>query len=424
MGPDEPSHLFRAYQISEGGILAQRRGEAVGGRLPKNLIESMKDGVRLAEYQPLPPWHVRLTGPLSLTLPLHADDKAFVDFRNVSQFTPVPYLPQAAVLAVARTFEPAPVALLFIARLTGLATSLALIFLAIRTTPMAKWVLVMLALTPTALRQMSVMSADTVTNATSMLLIALLLRAALGPDAGPLQGRRLAIVAALFLVVALSKQAYFPMLLLYFVLPVEALESQRRYVLGFLAIAGSATALFVLWFWLVRSLYAAQWIAPKADPWRQMAVIQGDPVRFALMILGEVRAHWGGLLDRYVGIVPEPFRSLYPLILAGVALLDGKRHAGLTLRAKALLAVVFVATLAMLHTFAYLAWNPVGASTIRFVQGRYLVPIAPLFFLLLTNRRLSSVVPERALGAVASTMVVVGSALSIQALLGRWYGTG
>jgi uncharacterized membrane protein len=48
-----------------------------------------------------------------------------------------------------------PVALLYCARLAGLAAALTLVSLAIRSAPMAKHVLLLLALSPMGLRQMS-----------------------------------------------------------------------------------------------------------------------------------------------------------------------------------------------------------------------------------------------------------------------------
>jgi len=38
---DEDAHFYRAYQVSEGGILAERGWKTVGGFLPKSLKEAV-----------------------------------------------------------------------------------------------------------------------------------------------------------------------------------------------------------------------------------------------------------------------------------------------------------------------------------------------------------------------------------------------
>ena len=35
--PDEPAHFFRAYEISDLGIIAERQGDSVGDFLPQSL---------------------------------------------------------------------------------------------------------------------------------------------------------------------------------------------------------------------------------------------------------------------------------------------------------------------------------------------------------------------------------------------------
>jgi uncharacterized membrane protein len=395
-GADEAAHLRRAYQLSEGTILAERTDDGVGGFLPPSL---------------------RLRRPAE-------GRRVFVDFRNTAVYAPPPYLPHALVLVLGRTVGLTPVALLYLARLAGLAASLWLVSLAIRVTPIAKHVFLLLALLPMSTRQMSLVTADSVTIGASFLLIAMCLRFALAPVARS-AGSSVSRLALCSLVVSLAKIAYIPLAFLYFLVPAANLGGRRRRAIGFLVVGGLSVAALVGWFWLIRDLYVAQHIAPTADPRRQTAFILVHPLRYARVLLVDLR-HNGEMYLRhcmgYAGTLPRILALPHLAILALVALLDGRKDVSLDLRAKALIVAVFACTYASINTLNYLGWNPVGSARIRFVQGRYFLPIAPLPFLLLSNRRLPSLLSERRLGLLSACAAALFSIVAVRYLVLRRYG--
>jgi uncharacterized membrane protein len=395
-GADEPAHLYRAYQVSEGAVLAERRGDSVGGLLPASLR--------------------RRRGPL------RPDERAFVDFRNTALYPPVSYLPHAVAIGLGRAVELPPVALLYAGRMAGLATSLALVFLAIRITPIAKHVLLLLALTPMAIRQMTMLTADSVTIGTSFLFLALVLRLSLTP-AAPAPGSAVASAVLCGVVVSLSKLAYLPLALLYLLGRVRTL-GRRRYAIGFLALAGAAALGFAGWLWVIRDLQLPQYFAPDADPRRQLAHIVAHPIGFAHMLLVDLRRNWAAHLHGagYAGQMPRVLGWLQLIVTAGVALADGRKDVSLDGRAKALIVLVFASTYVLIQTMNYLAWNPVGATTVQFVQPRYYIPIVPLPFLLVSNRRFASAVSPARLTTLATCYAVFTSLVALRYLLQHWYG--
>lgn len=397
-GADEPAHWRRAYQISEGALRAERRGDQVGGVLPAS-VKARR-------------------GPL---LP---NQRAFVDFRQSAVYPPIPYLPHALAIRLGRAVNMPPVILLYAARMAGLATSLGFVFLAIRITPIAKRLFLLLALTPMAIRQMSMVTADSVTNGASLLLLAMLLRLSLTPGAPP-AGSAVASVVVCSLAVSLSKMAYLPLAWLYFLCPTHKLGGGRRYALAFLVLAGLSVAALAGWFWAIRDLYLPQAIAPTADPGRQTAFILAHPLRYAHVLVADLHDNWETLLWQctgHIGHLPQVFGWLHLGVAAAVALVDGRDDIALDFRAKALIVLVCASTYALINTMNYLGWNPVGATTVRFVQGRYYIPIAALPFLLLSNRRLASSLPERRLTSLAACFSVVSALVAIRYLLQRWYG--
>lgn len=101
--PDEPHHYFRAYQLSEGKIIASEQAGEVGGYLPRNVVEFGNsftflrwiDGGKLSRSA----WWNSLK-----ERPAESIDGArvFDEFSNTALYSPVVYLPQSAGLFLAR----------------------------------------------------------------------------------------------------------------------------------------------------------------------------------------------------------------------------------------------------------------------------------------------------------------------------------
>jgi uncharacterized membrane protein len=426
-GADEPAHFYRTYQISEGGIVAERREGLVGGLLPSSLREAGRPGTTAAQL-----------GGARMT-PLSAADRAFIDFRTTAPYSPAPYLPQALAIGAGRVLGLPPLMLLYLGRLAGLGACLMVVFLAIRITPAAKHVLLLIAAAPMALRQMALLSADGLTNAGAFLLIAVFLRLSLStpPTTPPRPGAdgaaastrlRGSSVAAFFMAaiaVALFKPAYVALLFLFFLCPVERLGDRRRYVIVFLAMVGLAAVTLAVWFWAIRALYVAQPIAPDADPARQLAGILLHPVRYASVLLDNLLRNGGRYVWEclgYAGHVPASLGWIHLAVLALVALVDAGRPQALDWRAKAVVLLVLAVTYVLVSTYNYLGWSPVGADRIGFVQGRYYLPVAPLGFLLLANRRFAAAVSPRVLTGWSACAALLAALVALRSLASRWYG--
>ena len=417
-GADEPAHLYRAYQISEGAILAERGDEGVGGFLPRSLRD------RWRRISTGPGAQRTLMGAWARAMPLTPSDRVFIDFRNTAVYSPVAYLPQAMAIGVGRALGLPSILLLYLGRFAGLAGAIGLVFLAIRVTPIAKRLFVLLALTPMALRQMSLLGADTVTNAAAFLLIALFLRLALDP-AARLQGRFLVLLSVCSLVVSLSKQAYFPLLFLYFLCPIDRVGVRKRYLAAFLGMAGLNAVALLGWFWAIRSLYVSQRIAPDAHPFLQLGFIVSDPIRYLLILLTDLHQHGWSYMAQcfgYVGRPPQAFGWLQGAALLLVAFVDGEKQMAVGFRGKLLIVAVLLSTIGLINTLSYLGWNPVGAGSISFIQGRYYIPITPLPFLLLSNRRFSSAFRNDRFTLAVACLAAFVASLAIRFLVLRWYG--
>jgi uncharacterized membrane protein len=427
--PDEPEHFYRAYQLAEGRILgsADRSGAGprAGGVLPRSLATAA--GLAMGDV----PHHesvkidpAALRG--ALAVPLAPHDRAFLDFPATVLYSPVPYLPQAAAAGLGRLAGAGPLVLLYLMRAANLLAWLLLAGAAIRTTPIFRWVFLLLALAPMSLAQAASASADAVTNGTAFLFIALVLRAALGPEAQAGRGARIAM-ALTAAAVALGKPVYAVLPLFALVIPAARLGGPKRKTAFTAVLLLSAWGLTAAW-----SLAAAGASVPL-----QTDASAAGQIRFALahpsVFLGalehsltvHVRDHFPEFIGQLGWLdVTLPLGLVWTFYLAlvgagltdkvpGVALSRGRRVFSLGLAAAGVLAVLL-----MIYAF----WNPVGSAGIEGVQGRYFIPFGPLAFLALYNLRCPPLLRDSRSARLALTALAAFTpALALFALLLRYF---
>ncbi len=135
-GIDESAHFYRSYQMSTGTLLPEKPAgsEFSGACVPVSLLRDVR-GRQAAFFRHqldnagLPPQPFRVQ-----SRPCGGDgEHRFVTFSTFG--SPVPYVPQAVAIAVARAFGASAGGMLHAARLALLATFLALVAVAVRRAP-------------------------------------------------------------------------------------------------------------------------------------------------------------------------------------------------------------------------------------------------------------------------------------------------
>jgi hypothetical protein len=129
--PDEPNHLLRAYQVSEGGVVSPKNADGLrGGMLPEPLIDAALTGfaslrARKDVHTSLDEWRQILDAAERVPR-LDITSRRFIGFPNSARYSPVPYVPAAVALAIGRVIGANAYALLYAARLANLLTAMAL----------------------------------------------------------------------------------------------------------------------------------------------------------------------------------------------------------------------------------------------------------------------------------------------------------
>ena len=387
--PDEIDHFRRAYQISEGIFVPERRPgppgdpdrliNVTGGELPRSLlaVDLFFEPLRLRPDRAITLSTLRT----SLDLEVSPDRRVFVPFANTALASPLPYLPQAVGIAIASWFTDAVVAHAYAGRIANLLSSTVLVALAIRMIPICKWGLMLLALAPTALAQSASLSSDALTNALSFLLIAVVLRCGMSSALG-VERHRWLLLVALSAGIGLVKQMYVPLPLALLMVPAERLGGRRRQLAATALLLMTAVAAAALWSWIARAIYSP--IEPGIDPTAQLAAIVAAPAALA-SAFGRTLVEYGPALGwQYLGVLgtldtelPHSLLLAYAVALFVIACVEFDGRASVTRGQRLVALFVAALTSASVCLSVHLIADKVGQDVI-WLQGRYFVPIGPL----------------------------------------------
>jgi uncharacterized membrane protein len=389
-GYDEPYHFLRAYQVSEGRLIASHDGKRFGGTVPAELPQDLRS---FADDLFSPRDRTKALKHLGDAAP--RGPKTFVDFAPSAVYSPVPYAPSALLMGMGRAFGASTLMLMYLGRIGSLLGTIGLLSLAVRRIPTRKWMLATVALLPVTVLQASMLSADGVTIGLAVLVLALALDVAATPR-GEVTGGRLAEIAIATVALGLSKPPYI-LFAVAFAIPFR--RHGRAVARALAASVGAGFAATAAWGAYASSVYVAPHfpnpgrdpflVFTHVDPHRQETLVLHRPWTFLQTIQRTLAFSWHDFLRDVVA--QAPLVALWPwIVVAGLAILAASTALPVTAplavlrwRSRVLLLGIALATFVALMALAYVGWNAVGAPRISAFQGRYLVPIVPLLLVTL-----------------------------------------
>ncbi len=388
--PDEGRHFLRAYQFAEGKIFSEidpKTGQA-GGWVPAAASDFVRDKMRPDYLRNEDRLHsigerMRALNRAAQSQPPLSENK-FTPFPGATIYPPLLYLPQAAGIDLARLFSNKVYVWFYAARCFNAIIAVLLVFFGLRIAPGYQFALMIPAILPISLYQMSSTSIDAGIIALSIFFVALCLRF-IQSDGAPV---RIALITCLVLLTTV-KPVHLPFALL--LLAAHKRLGWRRAV-SFFALAGVlAVGAYLVWGYLVRQfLPLAGTGFPNYNPSVQIRFITTHPL--ALIPILRKTLSWDGhrLIAEMIGFfgwgeLPLPawfYKAGYALFAAVllIALVNYKP----VYRSRVLLGSLTVAgIIASVFLASFIMWTPVGEMQIWGLQGRYLLPaLAILAFLL------------------------------------------
>ncbi|WP_197484656.1 DUF2142 domain-containing protein [Phormidesmis priestleyi] len=433
--PDEHAHFFRAYQLTDGKIIAdvltekkdreERATYLGGGALPSSVIRTATvwagripghSSEKVKNEQFLETW----------AMPLEAE-KTTRDVFNSAPYSPIPYIPQMIGIAFGKLFNLPPLWLTYLGRFANLVIATLITFVSIKVLPIYKWVFFLLALTPMALSQRASLSADAVLNGVSFLLIATIINCAFNSKKVKVLAKDVALISLGGILVSLSKIVYLPFVLLFFLIPRHKFDTRKNYWLSFLFLILSNVSICFLWNLSVKHLGVPVSRITGASIEGQVEYLYSHPL-MVFSIAWNTLQNIRFILDSFIGILgsldtPIPTITVlsYQVILVLVALVSNQAGIVISLSSKLTILFVLGATVTLIHLLMYLVWTTVGGTDVLGVQGRYFIPTSPLFFLLLYNQRFSFDISEKSFQRLIIYYSVFALLSSLIAMIARYY---
>ncbi len=335
-----------------------------------------------------------------------------------------PYFPQAIGMFIGKIFHGSPLSLLYIGRVFNLLFSIVIIYLAIRITPFFKWIFLLLGLMPMTLSLCASLSKDAMIISLAFLLIALFLRFAYDQPK-KISTKDLVILFIVSFLVATTRSIYAILIGMFLLIPVYKIGSLKKYIIIFMSLI--ITVFLATQIETLKPLFQPQIAtssiqstinlplaasAPSASTpaekfkgsdlpqvqkdinyIEQTHFILHNPIQYLGIMFNSLFIIKRTLyLDSFIGILgwlnqplPKWHINLYLWILLITALMYSSKEIEIGLTNKLIILTVFITGVILIETGQYLLWTPVGQNYIEGVQGRYFIPYAPLFFLLLYN---------------------------------------
>ena len=404
--PDEPHHLIRAYQASEGYGRGVRTENRLGAEVPTSLV-AFADDYRALRFDPSAKNTPELRQRNAERL-LRPTETTFADIPNTGLYPPTVYLPHLPALWLGRWLEWRPYTLLYATRIACGIFWLLGVALILKILPFARDWYAWLMLLPSSLAVHAGAGGDAVTNLAAGLLLAMLLRLIYhSPRVAP---RHLWSMAGLTVLIALNRFVYLPVLGLILLIPAQKWGStRRRWTHTTILLAGSL--LLLAWKYVTAGDLFVPYdryhpdfrdgitLNSGVDPSAQLRWILAHPLSFLkiwIRTLAEgipsLTAHYFGKFGWGKNYLPFP---LVGFLALGTLYFSLRREGPEVTTRQRLWVLLLTGIMALgLAITIYMMWSPVGLDRIRSLGGRYYFAIFPLlFFALKIPRKLPDLRP-------------------------------
>lgn len=384
--PDERGHFLRSYMIADGKLMCENvQGKNAGSYFPVPLNElGQMIGANKISFHSEVKQNV---GLIKKAFQVRTTNKTeFAELPTSCVYSPIPYIPQSLGILIGKLVNSPPLMLFYLGRLFNLLSYIAICFFAIKLIPKFKATMALLALTPMALHQAASLSADGMTIASSFMLISYIFYLAYQEK---IRNKQLVWLSILGIVVTLAKIVYFPIVWLYFIIPIKLLGSKKRYFLSGLAVCGVSLLAFGAWMLLEGTVKVTFPVDPKA----QLAIILSHPLSFAHKLIYTSLTQAGTYYNQFFGNfgwLDTPMPTLMGLgFLIALTLsiyIEGKndvvkKQSDVLEMVKGLwILAIFVIIVVLIEVTLFLNFSKPNFRIIQGIQGRYFIPISFLFF--------------------------------------------
>lgn len=397
--PDEFNHFYKAYKISQGEFLPIKQDQRLGGTIPWSVREFLRHYHKVAT-------NIKYTtseGEINASFDIKFSDRdsVFLDFPNTAVYSAVSYAPQALALYITKQFEGVSVARMYYnGRYLTVLFWLIGMFFVIKIIPYGKWLMTLLILLPMNLYEANSFSADTMTNIIALLFIAYTLKVSQQEE--KVSYKNITILLVMIILLALAKVVYVGLVILLLVIPPKQFKNMYLYassmVLLFLGayVATSSWSATILEYYTPFLDYNPKFrsgicLSNCAHYYIQKQLMLDHFWYFPNVVYRTILDHPQTYLSSYIGgfgsmdlYLSRTVTDLAYVAIMIVALVE-KNEKVTPWLFKPLFIIAALVAFALLSLSQHLTWDCVGEGVVDLIQGRYLIPLMPLLFLVFSN---------------------------------------
>lgn len=417
--PDEYAHFYRAYAISTG----QFTGLQV--MLPQSVLEfSDTVSIDLAGNDQNKQSKKALLQEFSRSF--EEQPQVGVSIVSSAIVSPVPYLPQAFGILIGRLAHLQPILIFYLGRIINFLVWMGLIFLAIRITPIHPRIFAALALMPMTLHQAASNSPDAATIAISFLFIAFTLRV-LMDQRTKTSLLHWVILSFLIVALALSKSIYILGAGMLFTIPFRRFRQQRVALPLTLLVIGIGLASGLVWLNYSSTFVSVEMMnASKTPTTAGLSYIFQHPQVAAPIIWRSAVTHVGYEMRTFIGVlgwIDTPLPNwVYPLYYALLlfTVIFEPHVAFLYVREKLWIGLLAILSVLVMTAMFFYPEVSVGDGILNSPQGRYFIPLGPLYFLPFSQSKWC-IPPDSPTWVVVGLIHLLVLVVSTRAMLWRYY---
>lgn len=263
-------------------------------------------------------------------------------------------------------------------------------YFAIKKIPFKKLTVLIIALLPMTIQEAVSLSPDALTIALSIALISYILFIKFEQKTR-LNVRQYILLLIMSVILSLCKIVYLPLCFLALLISADRFKSKKDKAIKLVILEAIAILLNFLWF-----KYATRYlieINPGVNSFEQTQYILSNIIEYVVIIIRTISVYAKNYIFQLVGDsmlqLNANTSNIYQLILFVIlvlTLLCDKSKEKISTKLKVFVGIITATIIGLIFTSIYVQWNPVGNGLIMGIHGRYFIPIALLFAILLENK--------------------------------------
>lgn len=384
--PDEITHSTKAIDISLGHFLskANEKGEA-------ELIYTEKlEQIFNAENKTYSQYFEAIKSEES-------NEEIVYKFSNMALYSPICHLPQATGMLIARLFNFSLIVQLYAGRIVNMLVAIILIYFAVKYIPFNKILVILIALLPISMQEITSLSSDALTIGVCLFYISYILHLRYNESVKEVNKKDWYILIISTIVVSMVKIVYLPLCLLLFLIPENKLKTRKNKILKLGILFGIAVILNLIWL-VFSSRFLIEYNV-GVDSKEQVLFILKNPIKYVFIILRTIlmyaQSWWMGLVGTDLAIwgletIDITYIASFSLsvILLILFFVNEDKEIKIDKTTKIIFGLVFFTIIALIFTSIFVQFNKVDNIQISGIQPRYFIPILLLIPIFCNNNTL------------------------------------